>query len=93
MGRSGAFTHSLRTFAAQMFRRETWRAVDDFGMEATKRDLLQRATRLYGASKLAAKLGVSEKTLDAWMRGETTMPDGKLYVLACILQELANKRV
>jgi hypothetical protein len=61
-------------------------------METTKRDLVQRATHLYGAGNLAAKLGVPEKTLDAWMRGEETMPDGKLLVLACILEELASKR-
>lgn len=60
-------------------------------MEATKRELLRRAARLYGADNLAAQLGVSEMTLDAWVRGEAAMPDGKLLVLASLLEKLAGK--
>jgi transcriptional regulator with XRE-family HTH domain len=60
-------------------------------MDATKRELLQRAVRLYGAGALAAKLGVSEMTLEAWMRGDATMPDGEFLVLACLLQKLASR--
>jgi len=60
-------------------------------MDATKRELLQRAVRLYGAGALAAKLRVPEMTLEAWMRGDATMPDGEFLVLACLLQKLAAR--
>jgi hypothetical protein len=58
----------------------------------TKRNLLQRAMELMGRDKLAAHLGVPETLLDAWIRGDVTMPDGKLLVLAAALDEAAKPK-
>jgi hypothetical protein len=57
-----------------------------------KRQLLQRAEGLVGRERLAKRLGISETMLDAWIRGDTTMPDGKLLDLAAALMEVANRR-
>lgn len=56
----------------------------------TKRQLLQRAMELMGRDRLAARLGISETLLDAWIRGDVTMPDGKLLVLAAALDEIVK---
>jgi DNA-binding transcriptional regulator YdaS (Cro superfamily) len=58
----------------------------------TKRNLLQRAMELMGRDQLAARLGISETLLDAWIRGDVTMPDGKLLVLAAVLDEIAKPK-
>lgn len=58
----------------------------------TKRHLLQRAMELMGRDQLAARLGISETLLDAWIRGDVTMPDGKLLVLAAVLDEIAKSK-
>jgi transcriptional regulator with XRE-family HTH domain len=50
-----------------------------------KKKNLQRAAGLLQRSQLASRLGVSDSQLDAWLRGDLTMPDGKLLVLAAIL--------
>ncbi|HEY7741255.1 MAG TPA: helix-turn-helix transcriptional regulator, partial [Steroidobacteraceae bacterium] len=56
----------------------------------TKRHLLQRAIELLGREQLAKRLGIPETMLDAWVRGDVTMPDGKLLVLAAALDEAAK---
>jgi DNA-binding transcriptional regulator YdaS (Cro superfamily) len=58
----------------------------------TKRHLLQRAVELMGREQLAARLGIPETLLDAWIRGDVTMPDGKLLVLAAVLDEIAKPK-
>jgi hypothetical protein len=58
----------------------------------TKQNLLQRAMKLMGREQLAARLGIPEKLLDAWVRGDVTMPDGKLLVLAAVLDEIAKPK-
>lgn len=58
----------------------------------TKRHLLQRAMELMGRDQLAARLGIAETLLDAWIRGDVTMPDGKLLVLAAVLDEIAKSK-
>jgi len=52
-----------------------------------KRELLQRAAELMGRDQLALRLSISETLLDAWIRGGVAMPDGKLFVLAAILEK------
>jgi len=58
----------------------------------TKQQLLQRAVTLMGRDHLAARLGIPETLLDAWIRGDVTMPDGKLLVLAAVLDEVARPK-
>ncbi|HZO03262.1 MAG TPA: hypothetical protein VFB93_18860 [Burkholderiales bacterium] len=57
-----------------------------------KQRLLHQAAELVGRSDLAKGLGVSEEDLDAWMRGEGAMPDGKLRPLADFLDKVAASR-
>lgn len=52
----------------------------------TKRQFLQRAADLLGQDELAWRLSVPSRVLQAWIRGDITMPDGKLLVLAVVLE-------
>lgn len=61
-------------------------------MDAKKRELLERATRLHSRDELARHLGVPRSLLDAWLSGDTSMPDGKLLVLANALDKLARQK-
>ena len=54
-----------------------------------KLQLLQRAAELMRRDHLATRLGISQAVLDGWVRGESTMPDGKLLALAAALAEVA----
>ena len=55
-----------------------------------KRALLEQAVRLLGRTNVAARFGVPETLLGAWMRGETPMPTRNLLVLAAMLDQLAK---
>ena len=55
-----------------------------------KRALLEQAVRLLGRTNIAARFGVPETVLGAWMRGETPMPTRNLLVLAAMLDQLAQ---
>ena len=55
-----------------------------------KVDILRRAEALLGRERLAKRLGVPLSLLENWMRGDVTMPDGKLLELAAALVELAK---
>ena len=55
-----------------------------------KLDILRRAEGLLGRERLAKHLGVPPPMLDGWVRGDVTMPDGKLLELAAALVELAR---
>jgi hypothetical protein len=61
-------------------------------MEDRKRDLLQRAVQLYGHDNVAVQLGITSARLDAWIAGTAEMPDGKLLVLAAIIDRLAREQ-
>jgi hypothetical protein len=61
-------------------------------IRARKQQLLQQATKLVGRDHLAASLGIPETLLDAWIRGDVTMPDGQLLVLATILDKAASSK-
>ena len=56
---------------------------------AKKRQVLQRAAELVGRDQLAERLGTPETQLDVWIRGQAAMPDGKLFVLAALLDKVA----
>jgi len=55
-----------------------------------KQHLLQRSVALMGHKELAERLRISPSRLDAWIRGDSTMPDGQLLRLAEILDKLAR---
>lgn len=59
---------------------------------ATKQKILRQAEDLLGRDKLAKRLGIPESMLDAWIRGDTTMPDGRLLDLAAALVEFAQRK-
>ena len=49
-----------------------------FDLNATKRGLLERAVKLLGKEQLARRLNIPTTLFDDWVRGDATMPDGKL---------------
>lgn len=60
-------------------------------MAATdKQRILKRACELFGSKALADELNVSEEVLDAWIKGNATMPDGQLLRLSEALLRLAG---
>jgi hypothetical protein len=56
-----------------------------------KRQLLTRAARLLDVTDLARRLNVPSAVLETWMRGEATMPDGKLMDLARLLDRISRE--
>ena len=67
--------------------------MDDDGhhIDATKRQLIERAAKLLGQDELARRLNVASSLLGAWLRGEVTMPDGKLMELARALDKISRE--
>lgn len=55
-----------------------------------KQEILRRAEELMGRDFLAKRLNIPQSMLEAWLRGDVTMPDGKLLDLAAALAELAD---
>ena len=55
-----------------------------------KRELLKRAARLLDVIELARRLNVPSTLLESWMRGDATMPDGKLMDLARLLDRISR---
>ena len=55
--------------------------------DTAKQHLLQRATDLLGRDEIARRLNTPPPILEAWICGKATMPDGKLFVLAAILNK------
>jgi hypothetical protein len=47
---------------------------------------------LLGRDQLSASLGIDRKVLDAWIRGEGTVPSVKLSLLTIALAELAARK-
>ena len=58
--------------------------------KAEKQDLLRRSAELVGKLNLAQRLRISERQLEAWMRGDSVMPDGQLLRLAEILADVSR---
>jgi len=61
-------------------------------MATEKQRLLSEACRLFGSKVMAEELKVSEELLEAWIRGDATMPDGMLLRLSTVLLKLASKK-
>ena len=57
---------------------------------ANKQELLRRSAELIGKSTLAKRFRIPETLLDAWIRGDSNMPDAQLLRLAELLVELAD---
>ena len=55
-----------------------------------KQRILKRACELFGSASVANELQVSEALLDAWIRGDATMPDGQLLRLSEALIRLVG---
>ena len=67
--------------------------MDDFKqIEARKRYLLERAAKLMGRDELAQRLGIPSALFDDWIRGDATMPDGKLRELARVLDTMSREQ-
>ena len=60
-------------------------------VQKTKQKLLKQAAELMGKDELALRLKVAPHLLEAWMSGQATMPDGKLVVLANVLDQFSTK--
>jgi hypothetical protein len=59
-------------------------------LDATKRGLLERAVKLLGRDELAKRLNIPTSIFDDWVRGDATMPDGKLMELARTMDKLSR---
>lgn len=67
---------------------------DDFDgrqIDARKRQLIERASKLVGHEQLARRLNVSSALLEAWLSGDATLPDGKLMELARVMDKLSRE--
>jgi hypothetical protein len=51
-----------------------------------KRELLERVHVQLGRDELARRLDVPPALVESWLRGYLVIPDGKLMVLACLLE-------
>ena len=61
-------------------------------IEARKRYLLERAAKLMGRDELARRLGIPSALFEDWVRGDATMPDGKLMELARVLDKMSREQ-
>ena len=62
-------------------------------VETRKQVILKKAAELFGGrEKLARHLGIPVHLLEAWISGDVTMPDGKLFALAKELDALATTK-
>jgi transcriptional regulator with XRE-family HTH domain len=57
-----------------------------------KQQVLQQAVTLLGKEKVAASLKVSINLLESWIRGDGSVPDGKLLALAAELVRFAEPK-
>jgi hypothetical protein len=60
--------------------------------ETTPQRLLASAGELLGRDELSLSLGINRKVLDAWIRGEGTVPSAKLSLLTIALAEFAARK-
>jgi DNA-binding transcriptional regulator YdaS (Cro superfamily) len=60
-------------------------------LDARKRQLIERASKLVGQEQLARRLNVSPTLLEAWLSGDATLPDGKLMELARVMDKLSRE--
>jgi hypothetical protein len=58
--------------------------------ETTKQELLRKAVDFAGINDVARALAASPELVEAWMRGQASMPNGKLLMLAAFLDRLGR---
>ena len=58
----------------------------------TPQRLLASAGDLLGRDELSARLGINRQVLEAWIRGEGTVPSVKLSLLTIALAEFAARK-
>ncbi len=77
-----------------MPRRGGARLIQSPGLSQTKKQiLLKKAADLAGSrEELAAQLKVPRHLIDAWIKGDATMPDGMLMQLAAALDRIAASK-
>lgn len=56
----------------------------------TKQELLRKAVDFAGLNDVARALAASPELVESWMRGQASMPDGKLLMLAAFLDRLGR---
>jgi hypothetical protein len=60
--------------------------------ETTPQRLLISAGDLLGRDELSVRLGIKRQVLEAWIRGEGTVPSVKLSLLTIALAEFAARK-
>ena len=60
--------------------------------ERTKQDLIRRAVALAGIEEVSAALKAPPSLVDAWIKGEASMPDRKLLLLTDFLIKYAQQQ-
>jgi hypothetical protein len=60
--------------------------------EITPPRLLASAGDLLGRDELSVRLGIDRQVLEAWIRGEGTVPSVKLSLLTVALAEFAARK-
>ena len=60
--------------------------------ESTRQRLLKYAAEKLGKPEVAKRLKVEEETLNAWLWGETEMPNAKLGELADLIDSIPKGR-
>jgi hypothetical protein len=58
--------------------------------DTTKQELLRKGVDYAGLNDVARALAASPELVESWMRGQASMPDGKLLVLAAFLDRLGR---
>jgi hypothetical protein len=62
------------------------------GMDETaKQQIFRRAADLLTREEICLRLNEPPEVIEAWMRGHASLPDGKLLVLACVLESLGRR--
>lgn len=60
--------------------------------ETSPQRLLASAGDLLGRDELSVRLGIRRQVLEAWIRGEGTVPSAKLSLLTIALAEFAARK-
>jgi hypothetical protein len=64
---------------------------DRLRIDATKRQLVERAVKLLGREQLARRLNVASTLVESWVSGDAILPDGKLRELARVLDSASRE--
>ena len=58
--------------------------------DSTKQELLRSAVDVAGLNNVARATMASPDTVEGWMNGQASMPDGKLFMLANFLERFGK---